>query len=182
MSIPPPPVRNLRHVNPMRESGPIPPYEGPYTMEDVRKVMWNTSVGRDFCYCYHEPDEIMRRVPGLTRKEAEHIIKLGLNPDEQVDFAYIAKNTGLDVFYMPNSMFIARQVVTNAKGEKVEVLWNSQVFEDLALLPVNFAPVTQSIDQHWEIFLWGDPPIHPLVDFDLVSLIFLSFLTNHVKQ
>ena len=44
----------------------------------------------------------MRRVPGITRKECEHIIKLGLNPDEQVDFAYIAYTTGLDVFYLTN--------------------------------------------------------------------------------
>jgi len=29
-----------------------------------------------------DPDEIMRRVPGITRKEAEHIIKLGLSPQE----------------------------------------------------------------------------------------------------
>eukprot|EP00331_Platyophrya_macrostoma_P034099 CAMPEP_0176446028 /NCGR_PEP_ID=MMETSP0127-20121128/24073_1 /TAXON_ID=938130 /ORGANISM="Platyophrya macrostoma, Strain WH" /LENGTH=76 /DNA_ID=CAMNT_0017831967 /DNA_START=206 /DNA_END=433 /DNA_ORIENTATION=- len=76
----------MRHVNPVRESGPLPPHDGPYTMEDIRKVMWNTSVGRDGCYAYHEPEEIMRRVPGITRKEAEQIIKLGLTPDEQVDF------------------------------------------------------------------------------------------------
>jgi len=27
-------------------------------------------------------EEIMRRVPGITRKEAEHITKIGLNPAE----------------------------------------------------------------------------------------------------
>jgi len=51
-------------------------------MEDIRKVMWNTSVGRDYCYCHHEVEEIMRRVPGITRREVEHIIRLGLTPDE----------------------------------------------------------------------------------------------------
>eukprot|EP00339_Tiarina_fusa_P020727 CAMPEP_0117013578 /NCGR_PEP_ID=MMETSP0472-20121206/11177_1 /TAXON_ID=693140 ORGANISM="Tiarina fusus, Strain LIS" /NCGR_SAMPLE_ID=MMETSP0472 /ASSEMBLY_ACC=CAM_ASM_000603 /LENGTH=51 /DNA_ID=CAMNT_0004716925 /DNA_START=289 /DNA_END=444 /DNA_ORIENTATION=- len=51
-------------------------------MEDIRKVMWNTSVGNDFCYCAADVDEIMRRVPGITRKEADHITKLGLTPDE----------------------------------------------------------------------------------------------------
>jgi len=44
----------------------------------------------------------MRRVPGITRNEAEHIIKLGLSPQEQVDFAYLAYNLGLDVFYLSN--------------------------------------------------------------------------------
>jgi hypothetical protein len=136
-------------------------------MEDVRKVMWQSSVGRDGCYISHEIEEIMRRVPGITRKEAEHITKLGLNPDEQVDFAYIAFNIGLDVFYLTNQVFVARQVVTNSKGEKVEVLWNSQAYEDLAMLNVGFAPILENVDYHWEIFLWGDPPIHPLVDFDL---------------
>lgn len=47
--------------------------------------------------------------------------------------------------------------------------WNSQSFEDLSMLNVGFAPVMENIDYHWEIFLWGDPPIHPLVDFDLVK-------------
>ena len=61
-------MRNSRHINPVRESGPLPAYDGPYTMEDVRKVMWNTSVGRDFHYCATDAEEIMRRVPGITRK------------------------------------------------------------------------------------------------------------------
>ena len=38
--------------------------------------------------------------------------RLGLNPDEEVDFAYIVYNLGLDVFYMSNQVYIARQVVT----------------------------------------------------------------------
>jgi hypothetical protein len=166
-SIPPSPIRNMRHINPVRESGPIPAYDGPYTMEDIRKVMWNTSVGRDYCYCHHEVEEIMRRVPGITRRECEHIIRLGLTPDEQVDFAYIAYNIGLDVFYLTNQVYVARQVVTNSKGEKVEVYWNSQAYEDLAMLSVGFAPVMENVDYHWEIFLWADPPIHPISDFDL---------------
>jgi hypothetical protein len=37
-------------------------------MEDIRKIMLNTSVGRDFHYCQTDVDEIMRRVPGITRK------------------------------------------------------------------------------------------------------------------
>ena len=52
----------------------------------------------------------------------------------------------------------------------MEVYWNAQVFEDLAYLNVGFAPTMEHVDYHWEIFLWGDAPIHPLVDFDLVNL------------
>lgn len=81
-SIPNSPIRNVRHINPIRESGPLPTYDGPYTMEDIRAVFYNTSVGRDFCYCQMDPEEIMRRVPGITRKECEWIIKLGLTPQE----------------------------------------------------------------------------------------------------
>lgn len=98
----------MRHINPVRESGPLPPYDGPYTMEDIRKVMWNSSVGFDFCYIAQDVEEIMRRVPGITRREAEHITRLGLNPDEQVDYAYLAYNIGLDVFYMTNQVYVAR--------------------------------------------------------------------------
>jgi len=50
-SIPNSPIRNVRHINPVRESGPLPAYDGPYTMEDIRAIFYNTSVGRDFCYC-----------------------------------------------------------------------------------------------------------------------------------
>jgi hypothetical protein len=50
-SIPQSPVRNVRHINPVRESGPLPAYDGTYTMEDIRKVFNFTSCGRDFCYC-----------------------------------------------------------------------------------------------------------------------------------
>jgi hypothetical protein len=72
-SVPSAPIRNVRHINPVRESGPLPAYDGVYTMEDIRKVMWNTSVGRDFCYTHADADEIMRRVPGISRKEVHHI-------------------------------------------------------------------------------------------------------------
>lgn len=81
-TVPGSPIRNSRHINPVRQSGPLPSYDGTYTMEDIRKVMWTSSVGRDFCYCQMDTEEIMRRVPGITRKEAEHITKLGLNPAE----------------------------------------------------------------------------------------------------
>lgn len=71
--MPPAPVRNMRHINPTRESGPLPAYEGTYTMEDIRKFYTNTSVGFDFNHCSTDVEEIMRRVPGITRKEAQFI-------------------------------------------------------------------------------------------------------------
>lgn len=50
----------------------------------------------------------MRRVPGITRKEAEYITTLNLTPDEEIDFAYIAHNIGLDIYYPTNTVYIAR--------------------------------------------------------------------------
>jgi hypothetical protein len=166
-SIPSGPIRNMRHVNPVRQSGPLPPHDGPYTMEDIRKIFFNSHVGQDYHYTYTDPEEIMRRVPGITRREAERITKLGLDPDEQVDFAYIVYNNGIDVFYEGNSVYVARQVLTNAKGQKTEVYWNALAYEDMSFVPVGNAPVLEMCDYTWEIFLWGEPPIHPLVDFDL---------------
>ena len=92
---------------------------------------------------------------------------MGLTPLEQVDYAYLAYNLGLDVFYMPNQVYIARQVVTNSKGQKVEIFWNSLAFEDMALLNVGFAPILETVDYHWEILLWADPPIKVTGDLDL---------------
>jgi len=51
-------------------------------MEDIRDMFHYTTVGFDFCYCQMDIDELLRRVPGLSRKEAEHIVKLGLTPHE----------------------------------------------------------------------------------------------------
>ena len=55
----------MRHVNPVRQSGPIPAYSGTYTMEDIKKVFTGTCVGFDFNYIQMDVDEIMRRVPGV---------------------------------------------------------------------------------------------------------------------
>lgn len=52
----------MRHVHPIRQSGPIPAYHGDYTMEDVRKNMWYIRAPYD---TYHEStdvEELMRRV------------------------------------------------------------------------------------------------------------------------
>jgi hypothetical protein len=45
-SVPGSPIRNIRHINPVRESGPLPTYSGTYTMEDLRDIWYNCSVGR----------------------------------------------------------------------------------------------------------------------------------------
>ena len=68
----------MRHILPIRESGPLPAYDGPYTMEDIRNIYDKTCIGKDYHPCSHLPEEIMRRVPGLTRKEAEHITRFVL--------------------------------------------------------------------------------------------------------
>lgn len=60
-----PPVRNMRHVNPVRQSGPLPAYSGTYTMEDIKKIFDQTTFGKDFHYCQMDVDEVMRRVPGV---------------------------------------------------------------------------------------------------------------------
>lgn len=59
------PVRNMRHVNPVRQSGPLPAYSGSYTMEDIKKIYDQTTFGKDFNYCQMDVDEVMRRVPGV---------------------------------------------------------------------------------------------------------------------
>lgn len=61
-----PPVRNMRHVNPVRQSGPLPAYSGTYTMEDIKKIFDQTTIGKDFHYCQMDVDEVMRRVPGVN--------------------------------------------------------------------------------------------------------------------
>jgi hypothetical protein len=38
--------------------------------------------------------------------------RLGLTPDEEIDYAYLTYNLGLDVFYLGNQIYTARQVVT----------------------------------------------------------------------
>lgn len=130
-SIPPPPMYNMRHIHPVRQSGPIPPYDGPYSMEDIKKLYGQMRIPWDHCAQSTDVEELMRRAPGLTRKEALRIQQLGLTPEEEVDFAYLVVNNGLDVFYIGNQAYFARQVVTNSKGEKVEILWPSSTYDEM---------------------------------------------------
>ena len=72
-SNPPPPIYNMRHVHPVRQSGPIPPYDGPWTIEDIKKLYGYMRAPFDHTAQSTDIEEIMRRVPGLTRREALRI-------------------------------------------------------------------------------------------------------------
>jgi len=77
-------------------------------MEDVRENFIDNTIGLDCDNIHTHPEEIMRRVPGITRKEVDHILTLNLSPREEIDYAYIAYNIGLDIFYPTNSCYVAR--------------------------------------------------------------------------
>ena len=49
----------------------------------------------------------------------------------------------------------------------MEVYWNTQAFEDVSLVPVGHAPIDDTPEIHWEIFLWGETAVRSLHDFDL---------------
>lgn len=108
----------------------------------------------------------MRRVPGLTRREALRIQQLGLTPNEEVDFAYLTVNLGLDVFYESNQAYVARQVVTNSKGEKVEVLWPGATFDEMTQMVFGNAPIWEMHEHPWDP-IPGELPIRIHPDYDL---------------
>ena len=172
---PPPPIYNMRHLHPVRQSGPIPPYDGPWTMEDVKRVYAYMSCPWDDNMQSTDIEELMRRVPGLTRREAQMIQTFGYNPDEEVDFAYLVVNLGLDVFYLPNQAFIARQVVTNSKGQKVEVLWPAAYYDEMSMMSFGTAPVWEITETTWDP-IPGELPIRVSPEYDLVSEVALTVL------
>ena len=47
-------------------------------------------------------------MPGLTRREGLRIQQLGLNPIEEIDFAYMVVHNGIDVFYEANQAYVCR--------------------------------------------------------------------------
>lgn len=71
----------MRHLHPVRQSGPIPQYDGPWTMEDVKRVYATMSCPWDDNPISTDIEELMRRVPGLTRREAQKIQTFGFTPD-----------------------------------------------------------------------------------------------------
>ena len=72
-SEPPPPIYNMRHIHPVRQSGPIPSYDGPWTMEDIKKLYGQMRAPLDKMPQSTDIEELMRRAPGLTRREALRI-------------------------------------------------------------------------------------------------------------
>ena len=88
-SLPAMPVRNMRHISPVRQSGPLPPYDGPVCLEDIRKLFFNATYPMDKHPCSMDVDELMRRVPGIQRETAEYITTLGFTPEEEVHMAYL---------------------------------------------------------------------------------------------
>jgi hypothetical protein len=100
-------------------------------MEDIKKLYGQMKAPWDPTMQSTDVEEMMRRVPGLTRREALRIQQFGLQPDEEVDFAYLVVNMGIDVFYEANQAYVCRQVVTNSKGEKTEILWPSATYDEM---------------------------------------------------
>ena len=156
----------MRHIHPVRQSGPIPAYDGTWTMEDIKKLYGNMRAPWDATAQSTDVEELMRRVPGLTRREALRVQQLGLTPDEEVDFAYLAVNIGLDIFYEPNQAYVARQVVTNSKGEKTEVLWPSSTYDEMTMMVYGNAPVWEMHENPWDP-IPGELPIRIHPDYDL---------------
>ena len=159
------PTYSMRHVHPIRQSGPIPPFAGPYTMEDVKKINGIQNIGDPIqeSTCI---EELMRRVPGLTKKEAIKIQTLGLNPWQELDYAYIVVNNGIDVFFEANHGYIVRQVVTNSKGEKIECLFPSMEQDEFTYINLSTHPGMERQDHVWDP-VPGEAPICPIADYEL---------------
>ncbi|CAG9333569.1 unnamed protein product [Blepharisma stoltei] len=148
-------VHNVRHINPLRQSGPIPAFDGPFSMEDILQNSYQEYFKiNDICYPSTDAEEIMRRVPGVTREEAEYIRSLGFTPDDEVELAYWYKTIGFDIYYPLNNTYVARQVLTNSKGEKVEVMWPYMAWEDCNELSVDTAlqDMPYYTIRHWEAY------------------------------
>ena len=81
-------------------------------MEDVKRAGYEIRAGYEATPQSCDVEELMRRVPGLTRKEALKIQSIGMSPFEELDYAYLVVNNGIDVFYESNNSYVIRQVVT----------------------------------------------------------------------
>ncbi len=128
-------------------------------MEDRASATYNEYLKlNDRCYQSTSADELMRRIPGLTRADAEYVRTLGMTPDDEVEIAYWYKNAGIDIYYPLNNTYVARQVVTNSKGEKVEVMWPFTSWEDGQELSVDTAlqELPYYTIRHWEAFSGDD--------------------------
>lgn len=135
-------------------------------MEDIKKLYGQMRVPWDHCPQSTDAEEIMRRVPGITRREVLKIQAMGLTPDEEVDYAYLVVNNGIDVFYEANQAYILRQVVTNSKGEKVEILWPAGIYDEMTMMNWGNAPIWELHENPWDP-IPGDLPIRIHPDYDL---------------
>ena len=135
-------------------------------MEDIKKLYGELRAPWDHTAQSTDIDELMRRVPGLTRREALRIQQFGLTPHEEIDYAYLVVNNGIDVFYEGNQAYVCRQVVTNSKGEKVEVLWPSATYDEMTMMVYGNAPIWEMHENPWDP-IPGELPIRVHPDYDL---------------
>merc|ERR1711976_459208 len=141
------------------------PYYGTYTMEDIRKVNYEYRAPVEGTPQSTDVEELMRRIPGLTRKEALKIQSLGLTPWEELDYAYIVVNNGIDVFYESNHSYVNRQVVTNSKGEKVECLFATNEPDEFTYMNFSVHIGDDRMDHAYDP-VPGEPPVCPVQDYE----------------
>ena len=90
-----------------------------------------------------------------------------------MDYAYLVVNLGIDVFYIPNQAYILRQVVTNSKGQKVEILWPAAYYDEMTMMSFGTAPVWEITESTWDP-IPGELPIRVSPEYDLVSVVYES--------
>ena len=73
---------------------------------------------------------------------------------------------GLDVFYVRNQAYIARQFVTNSKGEKVEILWPCATYDEMTNMSFGRAEIWEYHENPWD-FIPGELPLRIHPDYDL---------------
>jgi hypothetical protein len=135
-------------------------------MEDIKKLYGEMRVPWDDTAQSTDIEELMRRVPGLTRREALRIQQMGFTPNEEIDYAYLVVNLGIDVFYEANQAYVLRQVVTNSKGEKTEVLWPAATYDEMTMMSFGNAPIWEMHENPWDP-IPGELPIRIHPDYDL---------------
>ena len=89
-----------------------------------------------------------------------------MTPEEEIDFAYLVVNNGIDVFYQANQAYVLRQVVTNSKGEKVEILWPAATFDEMTSMSYGNQPNFYYMENPWDL-IPGELPIRIHPDYDL---------------
>ncbi len=91
-----------------------------------------------------------------------------MTPEEEIDYAYLVLNLGIDVFYFPNQAYIMRHVFTNSKGQKVEILWPAAYYDEMTMMSFGTAPVWEISETTWDP-IPGELPIRVSPEYDLVG-------------